>query len=121
MPFLLRGLAATGALAVSTATLTGLALPAAGLTVPAATAQAATRCYGPEAMVTFADGSYICQGLGIRQYYPPNPGQAVTSVCAGGAPAIVTVLPPIAGLPRFLVPGQCGTYRDGDPVLVTVG
>ena len=113
MPFLLRGLAAAGALAVSTATLTGLALPA-------ATAQAATRCPGPEATITFADGSYTCQDLGIREY-PPAPGHAVTGVCAGGVPAIVTVLAPTGGPARLLLPGECGTYRDGDAVLVTVG
>jgi hypothetical protein len=112
VPFLLRGLAAAGALAVSTATLTGLALPA-------ARAQAATRCRGPEATITFADGSYTCQGPGVRDY-PPAPGHAVTGVCAGDVPAVVTVLPPTDDPGSLLGPGECGAIRAGDPVIVAV-
>ena len=113
MPFLRRGLAAATTVTLPAAALTWLALPA-------ATAQAATRCPGPEAMITFASGFSPCQGPGVRGYSPSAPDHAVTGVCAGDVAVLVTVLPPTDGPGPALGPGQCGAVRDGAPVIVVV-
>ena len=113
MPFLRRGLAAATTVTLPAAALTWLALPA-------AIAEAATRCPGPEAMITFASGLSLCQGPGVKGDYPSAPDQAITRVCAGDVAVLVTVLPPTDGPGPALGPGECGAVRGEDSVIVVV-